>query len=107
MNIFGMSDFICRSPRDCKSCKLTKKFFENGVDFCSPIVYYIYGLQKRGDKMSHPKGRPTENPKGKPVHIRLDEKSDRILAQYTNQENVSKAEAIRRGIAKLESDIKK
>lgn len=84
-----------------------KNFSEKGLDFCSPIAYYIYGLQKRGDKMSHPKGRPTENPKGKPVHIRLDEKSDRILAQYTNQENVSKAEAIRRGIAKLESDIKK
>ena len=57
--------------------------------------------------MPFKKGRPTENPKGKPVHIRLDEKSDRILEQYTNQENVSRAEAIRRGIAKLEADIKK
>lgn len=52
-------------------------------------------------------GRPTDNPKGKPVHIRLDSKSELILEQYTEQEQVSKAEAIRRGIAKLENDIKK
>ena len=54
-----------------------------------------------------PKGRPTNNKKGKPVHVRLDEKSDKILEDYTEQEKVSRAEAIRRGIAKLESDIKK
>ena len=52
-------------------------------------------------------GRPTDNPKGNPVHIRLDSKSELILEQYTEQERVSKAEAIRRGIAKLENDIKK
>lgn len=57
--------------------------------------------------MSPKTGRPTDNPKGKPVHIRLDEKSDSILERYIAQENVSKAEAIRRGIAKLEPDIKK
>jgi len=54
-----------------------------------------------------PKGRPTNNKKGKPIHVRLDDKSDNILEQYTKQEKVSKAEAIRRGILKLESDIKK
>lgn len=56
--------------------------------------------------MSPKTGRPTDNPKGKPVHIRLDEKSDKILEAYTQQEQVSRAEAIRRGIAKLEDDIK-
>jgi len=54
-----------------------------------------------------PKGRPTDNPKGRPIHIRLDDKCENILTEYTSQESVSKAEAIRRGIIKLESDIKK
>lgn len=57
--------------------------------------------------MSPRTGRPTDNPKGKPVHIRLDEKSESILDEYTKQEQVSRAEAIRRGIGKLEDDIKK
>ena len=57
--------------------------------------------------MSPRTGRPTDNKKGKPIHIRLDEKCDLILKEYTNQENVSRAEAIRRGIYKLETDIKK
>ena len=57
--------------------------------------------------MSPRTGRPTDNPKGKPIHIRLDLKSETILGKYIDQEKVSRAEAIRRGIAKLEGDIKK
>ena len=57
--------------------------------------------------MSPQTGRPTENPKGKPIHVRLDEKSEKILEEYTKQEKVSRAEAIRQGIGKLEADIKK
>lgn len=57
--------------------------------------------------MSPRTGRPTDNPKGKPVHIRLDAKSEEILEKYMEQEHVTRAEAIRRGIAKLEGDIKK
>ena len=56
--------------------------------------------------MSPRTGRPTDNKKGNPIHVRLDEKSTDILNKYTKQENIGKAEAIRRGIAKLESDIK-
>lgn len=52
-------------------------------------------------------GRPTDNKKGKPIHVRLDKQSETILNEYVAKENVSRAEAIRRGIAKLESDIKK
>lgn len=52
-------------------------------------------------------GRPTVNPKGKPIHVRLDEKSENILNAYCSQKNVARAEAIRRGINKLETDIKK
>lgn len=51
-------------------------------------------------------GRPTNNPKGSPIHVRLDTKSVDILTKYIKQENISRAEAIRRGISKLESDIK-
>lgn len=53
-----------------------------------------------------PLGRPTDNPKGKPIHIRLDSKSDEIVSKYVEQEGVSRAEAIRRGIEKLASDLK-
>ncbi len=57
--------------------------------------------------MSPRTGRPTDNPKGTPVQVRLDAKSEMILEKYKQQENITRAEAIRRGIAKLESDIKK
>lgn len=57
--------------------------------------------------MSPRTGRPTENKKGMPIHVRLDEKSTEILDRYSKQEDISRAEAIRRGIAKLECDIKK
>ena len=52
-------------------------------------------------------GRPTDNPKGQSIHIRLDSKSEKILEEYTEQETVSRAEAVRRGIEKLEDDIKR
>ena len=57
--------------------------------------------------MSPRTGRPTSNPKGKPIHVRLDAKSEKILQAYMEQENTTQAETIRRGIAKLEEDIKK
>lgn len=57
--------------------------------------------------MSPRTGRPTDNPKGQSIHIRPDSKSEKILEEYTEQEKVSRAEAVRRGIEKLEDDIKK
>lgn len=57
--------------------------------------------------MSPRTGRPTDNPKGQSIHIRLDSQSVKILEEYTEQEKVSRAEAVRRGIEKLEDDIKK
>ena len=56
------------------------------------------GYKRKEVKQMSPKGRPTDNKKGKPIHVRLDDKSDSILERYTQQENVSRAEAIRRGI---------
>ncbi len=52
-------------------------------------------------------GRPTDNPKPYKITVRIDEDSKEILTTYCDQQNVSKMEAVRRGIAKLESDIKK
>ena len=53
-------------------------------------------------------GRPTDNPKGTPVHVRLDAECVEVLEQYCNQENVPIAEAIRRGILRLkDKPIKK
>jgi len=52
-------------------------------------------------------GRPTSNPKDDRITVRLDEKSLSILYAYCDQENVDRAEATRRAIYKLESDLKK
>ena len=57
--------------------------------------------------MSPRTGRPTDNPKGERITVRLDEKSADIMKRYCEQEEVDKAEAIRRGLKKLESEIKK
>ena len=46
-------------------------------------------------------GRPTDNPKGRPIHVRLDAEADTILEAYCARENVTRAEAIRRGISLL------
>lgn len=56
--------------------------------------------------MSPRTGRPTDNPKGVPIHVRLDKESEEILQKYCEQECVSKMEAARRGIKKLKSDLK-
>lgn len=57
--------------------------------------------------MSPRTGRPTNNPKSGSVNVRLDAESDRILKAFCEQENITKAEGVRRGIKMLESKIKK
>lgn len=56
--------------------------------------------------MSPRTGRPTDNPKGKPLTFRLDSEASSILDKYCEQEQVDKGEAVRRGIKKLKSEIK-
>lgn len=56
--------------------------------------------------MSSKMGRPTDNPKNHKITVRLDEKSASILHRYCQQEQVEKGEAVRRGLKKLESDLK-
>lgn len=57
--------------------------------------------------MTKKMGRPTNNPKTTRLDIRLDNECIDILNIYSNQENISKTEAARRGIKKLKVDIKK
>ena len=58
--------------------------------------------------MSPRTGRPkVDNPKNERITVRLDDESSKILKKYCEQEQVEKAEAVRRGITKLESEIKK
>ncbi len=80
---------------------------ENPLTFVVQYDNIITGYKSEVMEMPSRIGRPTDNPKGKPIHIRLDSKSETILQEYTEQEKVSRAEAIRRGIAKLENDLKK
>ena len=52
-------------------------------------------------------GRPTDNPKLRPRQVRLDEETSAILEKYCRQEGIAQSEGIRRGIRRLEPDIKK
>ena len=52
-------------------------------------------------------GRPTDNPKPYKIAVRLDEEAKDILDAYCEQEHVNRMEAARRGIKKLDADIKK
>lgn len=55
--------------------------------------------------MSPRTGRPTSNPKQDRITVRLDAQSKEILDKYCERECVERAEAIRRGIKKLEADV--
>ena len=57
--------------------------------------------------MSARTGRPTSNPKRERITIRLDDESKATLESYCTQEKVERAEAVRRGIKRLKSDLKK
>lgn len=57
--------------------------------------------------MSPRTGRPkSDNPKSERITVRLGNEESAILKEYCNKLNVERAEAIRRGIRKLKSDIK-
>lgn len=57
--------------------------------------------------MSPRTGRPTDNPKSNPIHVRLDEECIDILDKYCEQEKIRRTEGIRQGVKLLESKIKK
>ena len=64
----------------------------------------VLGHKKEVLDMAVKMGRPTENPKGKSIHVRLDSESERILNKYMLEKNVTKTEAIRHGIKKLSDE---
>lgn len=57
--------------------------------------------------MSPRTGRPTDNPKPNKITVRIDEATKAVLDSYCKQEKIERAEGIRRGIRKLEAEIKK
>ena len=87
-------------------CRVLSCWVKMHLTFVALNVIMFLGYRKRGENMVAKLGRPTNNPKNAPVHVRLDNKCTAILEQYCRQENISRAEAIRQGIMKLESDIK-
>lgn len=52
-------------------------------------------------------GRPTDCPKPYQVVTRLDEETKQILDKYCKEKQVTKNDAVRKGIRKLKDDIKK
>lgn len=56
--------------------------------------------------MSPRTGRPTDNPKSDPIHVRLDKESTEILDKYCEQKGIKRAEGIRQGIKLLANKIK-
>lgn len=56
--------------------------------------------------MSPRTGRPTTNPKNNKITVRLDDESTEIMNAYCAQEQIEKAEAVRRGLKKLKSELK-
>ena len=57
--------------------------------------------------MSPRTGQTTDNPKPYKITVRIDEKGKQILDKFCEQKNVNQNEAIRRGILRLEEEIKK
>ena len=52
-------------------------------------------------------GRPTDNTKPYRVNVRLDEECKMVLDAYTEQEQITAMEAVRRAIKRLRDDLKK
>lgn len=68
------------------------------------FILILWHVIKGGDENLSPRaGRPTDNPKSGSIHVRLDQESERILENYVKKAHVTKAEAVRIGIKKLEN----
>lgn len=52
-------------------------------------------------------GRPTDNPKETSIHVRLDTECVDTLKKYCAQEEIGRAEAVRRGIIGLKDRLVK
>lgn len=52
-------------------------------------------------------GRPTDNPKGTSIHVRLDDECVQVLREYCAQEKVGRAQAVRQGVVGLKDKLTK
>lgn len=76
------------------------------IDLGTSLMYHLEVL-KWGDELGTKKmGRPTDNPKPHQMTVKFDDECKSIIEQYSKQENVSKMEAVRRGVKKLKNDLK-
>lgn len=80
------------------------------------VFYLTFGLQNSSIILGYKSevsylpeqkkmGRPTDNPKGTSIHVRLDDECVEILKKYCTQEKVGRAEATRRGIIGLKDKL--
>ena len=67
----------------------------------------MYDKNRRCEILSPRTGRPTDNPKGERLSIRIDSECSEILSEYCTKNNVNKGEAVREGIKRLKDDNKK
>lgn len=56
--------------------------------------------------MGKKRGPKTDNPKAHKLGVKIDQKAKDILERYCAQESISYSEAVRRGIYRLEPDLK-
>ena len=77
------------------------------MGYLSVVIFSGYESEVNHLPEKKKMGRPTDNPKGTSIHVRLDDTCNEILDAYCVQEQVAKTEAVRRGIKKLKDDLKK
>jgi hypothetical protein len=82
-----------------------KKLLTFGLQYYKMIMGHKSEVNKLADLKKM--GRPTDNPKGTSIHVRLDEDCTNTLVKYCSQEKISRAEAIRRGIIGLKEKLQK
>jgi len=73
------------------------------LDLLERIHYNLFvERKKRGDILSPRTGRPKlENPKNHDIKVRIDEKTNNSIIDYAKRHNISRTEAIRRGMELL------
>ena len=91
INIFVLQKFILL------------KHLTFGLQYIIMVLGYISEVIILPEKKKM--GRPTDNPKGTPIHVRLDQEADTILKAYCEKKQIPKMEAVRRGIKKLKDDL--
>lgn len=81
---------------------VVRKNYEKGIDFWCDIKYNLGVLESEVRKMSPRTGRPkVQNPKNIRYSVCLDAKTEEKLGEYCEKHQITKGEAIRKGIEML------